>query len=730
MGKLERETPVRGSGVAETKYEERARGIQERALEKTKGRDEGNQEKEVVGWTFTNRDELSDSDTESADQIRWSPDQRDISEFSRDTSKIGGRLLEFLERWQSTCGGSWLLKNGFRIFWKSDLWKSSIECSGRKRAECWQRGERRQAMQLAVQEGLRTGVMQEIPQSAILLSSPSYMVPKAKGGYRQVIDLRILNMATKDISFKMEDTSMLMQIAREGDFATSLDIKSAFHHVPTNPSALGYLSFCLDEKTYTWKGMPFGAKHSPLIFTKIMRVVLKYIRKNWKIRCIGYMDDLLFLRGNKDVLKKITGEIAKYLEWLGWILSIEKCEMEPKQEMDFLGWTWNFRDMTVKMKKERRKGLRKSLKWWIKACQRRQVVKVRDVASLLGQVNFLRTQIPRVALYTTALNRAKVRGVRKGGWNGKMRMTYGELGELRVIYRWVEANTPREIVRRTPEATLTTDASGRGWGAELEVKGKTYYYYGEFGERNWNLTSSNQRESMAVLLALRACREKLLEKGVRAICIESDNTTTVSNLTKVRGAKRMVKIVRKIFSTLAEMEMEIMAKYRPGKENGVADALSRLETAGDYELREEVFLRGLMELKREDEREEQMVEIDLFATRWNHKTKRYVSPSADPAAEASDAFSISWGGWSVYAHPPINQIAKVLEKVEREKIETIIVVPKWPSQPWWPKLVELAERRVTLGVTGEIVIAGDGMKARRTKVPPGKLMMVRISWRE
>jgi hypothetical protein len=649
---------------------------------------------------------------------------------SRDTPKLGGRLLDFVSRWESTCGGGWLVRNGFRIIWESIRWKNLIESFGPVRLERHMSGEKAAAMKAAVEEGLRTGILEEVDPERVKLASPSYVVPKAKGGFRQVLDLRHLNKGTMDIPFKMEDTSVLMELARVGDYATSLDIKSAFNHVPTNPSALFFLSFFYDGRAYVWKGMPFGAKHAPLIFTKIMKVVLRYIRQRWMIRCVGYMDDLLFLHEDPVVLKKQTKEIAEYMEWIGWVLSLDKCEMEPKQQIVFLGWKWDFERMEISMKKERRLEMKKLLLKWITRCQSMKYVNVRELAAVLGKINFLRAQFPRVSLYTAALNRVKVRGVKSGGWNGKVRMSFGEMGELMVIRRWVLRNQPRRFQHSPPQATLVTDASMMGWGAILTTQRRQWSYLGEFDGSSIKLTSSNQRETAAVMLALRECLPALKEDNVTSLLVESDNTTTVSNLSKVRGVRSMIKMVRSIFLLLQTWGIVLTAKHRPGIRNEEADALSRLEGAGDYELKEEAFIQGLKQLSEEGEVWEELVELDAFATNRNHKLLNYISPSPDPGAEASDAFSVSWKGRKVYAHPPISMVPRVLLKIEIEQVPTVIVTPLWPSQPWWPQLMKLAKHSVTLGKAEELLLPGPMMRKRETKLPPGELMMSRIFWPE
>jgi ribonuclease HI len=475
--------------------------------------------------------------------------------------------------------------------------------------------------------------------------------------------------------------------------------------------------------------MPFGAKHSPLIFTKLMRVVLRYIREKWKIRWIGYMDDLLFLHEDRAELEHVTMEIAKYLEWLSWILSVDKCEFSPKQEICFLGWIWDFKEMNVRMKKGRREDLIKLLEGWIMKCEKAEVVGNRELAALLGKVNFLRTQFPRMSLYTMELNRAKVRGVKRSGWNGRTRLTGQQLGELRTIRRWVKMNMPYSIVMRTIDATLTTDACQQGWGAIFVKGGCTSLYHGNFEKWKFPLTSSNQRETAAILLALREIRVELEVKKVQCLCVESDNSTTVSNLARKRAARSMLHLVRRIFVILEKLNIQVMAKHRPGVQNVTADALSRLEGAGDYYLRKEVFQKGIQDLKMDSETEMDVVEIDMFATGRNARLMKYVSPSPEEGAVASDAFSQNWKSQRVYAHPPILLIAKTILKVELEKVETVLVVPNWTSQAWWPRLERIATKAVRLGKSEEVLIEGEIMKKKGTKLPPGEMYMCRISWK-
>lgn len=77
-------------------------------------------------------------------------------------------------------------------------------------------------------------------------------------------------------------------------------------------------------------------------------------------------------------------------------------------------------------------------------------------------------------------------------------------------------------------------------------------------------------------------------------------------------------------------------------------------------------------------------EVDLFAARINAKCKDYVSWLRDPGSMAIDAFTLDWGKYFFYAFPPFIIIARVLRKIINDSARGIVVVPLWPSQPWYP----------------------------------------------
>ena len=69
---------------------------------------------------------------------------------------------------------------------------------------------------------------------------------------------------------------------------------------------------------------------------------------------------------------------------------------------------------------------------------------------------------------------------------------------------------------------------------------------------------------------------------------------------------------------------------------------------------------------------------------------RYASWMPVPDALYIDAMSISWENQFLYLFPPFNMIRPVLNKISLESTKALVIVPMWPTQSWFNKLLKLA----------------------------------------
>ena len=81
--------------------------------------------------------------------------------------------------------------------------------------------------------------------------------------------------------------------------------------------------------------------------------------------------------------------------------------------------------------------------------------------------------------------------------------------------------------------------------------------------------------------------------------------------------------------------------------------------------------------------------VDLFASRLNHQVATFVSWKPEPEAQVVDAFSINWQDIMFYAFPPFSVLGRVLSKIKEAQASGILVLPLWPTQPWFPVMLDL-----------------------------------------
>jgi hypothetical protein len=221
---------------------------------------------------------------------------------------IGARLLRYIPTW-TTIGQAYLIQRGIQSEWKG----GPPPCNVGKREKRPYGGVMHTNFLKQLQQEIDEDVIVQVRKEDCKFISATFLVPKRGGEWRKVIDCREVNKYIKDQTFIMEDHRTARTLIERGDYATSIDIKEAYHHIPVATEFQPYLSFAYAGKYYQYRGMPFGVKHAPRIFTQVMRAAIREIRVKWSVRSILYLDDLLFLGREKEKLQRETEEIAEFL---------------------------------------------------------------------------------------------------------------------------------------------------------------------------------------------------------------------------------------------------------------------------------------------------------------------------------------------------------------------------------------------------------------------------------
>jgi hypothetical protein len=216
----------------------------------------------------------------------------------------------------------------------------------------------------------------------------------------------------------------------------------------------------------------------------------------------------------------------------------------------------------------------------------------------------------------------------------------------------------------------------------------------------------------------------IIASSIKAIAVRTDNMVTVYNLRRQRASGgKLLQATQAIFSVLTKLDTRILMSQVPGADNVLMDALSRRDTVGDYELLPDVFRDGARALGSNPT-------INLFTSRSNYKLARSAAlPGKSAGGEVvEDALMFSWKGEIPHAFPPMHMVARVLQKLGRDGVASaLVVVPAWPSQPWWNLLQSHAVAQRDLGDSTEILRRGSSLTAEH-KLPAGRLLMVKLRY--
>ena len=132
------------------------------------------------------------------------------------------------------------------------------------------------------------------------------------------------------------------------------------------------------------------------------------------------------------------------------------------------------------------------------------------------------------------------------------------------------------------------------------------------------------------------------------------------------------------YSICLHQQIRLEPEWIPREENEFADYLNRIGEVDDWMLNPEVF--------QELDTRWGPHTIDRFADGYNCQLDRFNSHYWSPGTEAVDTFTCDWGGENNWWCPPLYLIPRLIRHAEVTKAQGTLVIPQWPSAPFWPML--------------------------------------------
>ena len=166
-----------------------------------------------------------------------------------------------------------------------------------------------------------------------------------------------------------------------------------------------------------------------------------------------------------------------------------------------------------------------------------------------------------------------------------------------------------------------------------------------------------------------------------------DNTAVISVLKNMGTSHNfhLNSICKQIWEWCKDRNIWLFPVYINTKED-LADRTSRITyIQAEWMLGKRLFDRVSQTLKFSPT-------TDLFASRLNHQLPTYGSYKPDPNAYAVDAFSLVWKHFRFCCFPPFSCITEGLQKIKKEESEGLLIVPRWPTQPFYSQLLQMLKQ--------------------------------------
>ena len=539
----------------------------------------------------------------------------------------------------------------------------------------YQNPEKRRALHVAVKEMEMKGAIEVVRTPSPGFYSRLFLVPKARGTWRPIINLSVLNTHIQCPSFKMETNGSLLKALQKGQWLTILDLKDAYFHIPIHPSYRQYLRFCHEGVVWQFRALPFGLNTAPRVFTMVTAPVVAYAHLNG-VSLHVYLDDWLLNPMSEESAKQQTQWLLDLCARLGWVVNVEKSCFDSFTGGHLLR---NFTRYQSRPRLPLREEDR-TMALHLGGFPSRTGPACPALVTTFGAPSFPREASSlRPVAYPTHSVPTSLRMVS----NQRPSPDPGQSGSRDPGFHSLVENS-----FESPQRNPTRVSSDRSFPLHrLKCCGLGCSHGQKTASGRWSEAMKelhiNVLELNAIWLGLQAFQDTLHDSNVAIMC---DNVSAIAYL-RNQGGTRSQQMCRMAIDTCEwaeERSMTLIPRHLPGHLNVLADHLSRI----DQILETEWSLNPAV--ARRVFRVWGSPHVDLLALKCNTKLATYMSPIPEPESWKVDSLVQSWEGLYGYAYPPTALIRQTLNKLILHRAELILIAPLWPKQEWFPDLLRLS----------------------------------------
>ncbi|WZY93770.1 hypothetical protein YC2023_066099 [Brassica napus] len=375
---------------------------------------------------------------------------------------------------------------------------------------------------------------------------PVLLVPKKDGTWRMCVDCRAINNITIKYRYPIPRLDDMLDELSGSVVFSKIDLRSGYHQVRMKEGDEWKTAFKTKQGLYEWLVMPFGLTNAPSTFMRLMNEVLRpYIGKF----VVVYFDDILIYSRSLTEHMGHLEQVLKALRQEGLYANLKKCVFCTDQ-LVFLGFVVSSQGLKVDEEKN------KAIQDWPTPTT------IGHIRSFHGLASFYRRFVKDFSTIAAPMTSVIKKNV-TFAWGPAQEESFNRL-------KYSLTHAPVLTLPNFDKPfEIECDASGTGIGAVLTQGGRPVAFFSEKLSGAALNYPTYDKELYALVRSLETWQHYLLSKE---FIIHTDHET----LKHLRGQTTLKKRHARWLEFVETFPYVI--KYKKGKDNIVADALSRRHT--------------------------------------------------------------------------------------------------------------------------------------------------------
>ena len=389
-----------------------------------------------------------------------------------------------------------------------------------------------------------------IEESTAEWSSPIVTVRKPNGKIRICVDFRKVNAVMTPVPFYMPRIEEVLEATGQAKVISKMDLSKGYYQVMVCPEDRDKTTFVCHKGKFRFTRMPFGVCNAPAVFQTLMDGVVRGLESF----CRVYMDDLVIYSNSWTEHMTHVRQVLGALKNAGLTANPNKCEWGGR-ELQFLGDVIGSGEMAIP------KARIQSLREYVKP------VTKRGLRAFLGAVSFYRKFARDLAKHTAILTPATSKSAPpKVTWTDSMDDAFHSIRELMCSCTKLIVPLPSD------RFSIIIDVSGLGIGGVLQVEREGEWLAAAYYSRQTR--GAETRYSATELEAL-ALVDTIIHFSYYLYGHSFSAFTDHHALMSLKRLERLNGRLKRLALKLQPWNVDI--QYLPGRENQLADALSRQE---------------------------------------------------------------------------------------------------------------------------------------------------------